>query len=124
MTKEDLIKIIDYYPDQMSGEDIMIYLVSKMILMKPTIIPRFIEDISAALDTVYRRMLSTISVSKERAWYLSTYLDGRMYPEEVAKKPEYIEIQKGHADYIVERCNEALGEKKFDNERKTNYNNN
>lgn len=113
MTKEDLIKIIDYYPDQMSGEDIMIYLVSKMILMKPTIIPRLIKNISTSLDTAYRRMLNTISVSKERAEYLSTYLGGNMYPEEVAKQPEHIEIQKGHADTIVEKCEQALGIKKY-----------
>ena len=52
-----------------------------------------------------------LHLANERAFYLESYLSGTMYPEDVAQKPEYIDIQCGHATEIKERTAEVLGDK-------------
>ena len=48
-------------------------------------------------------------VFNERAWYLETYLDGKIYTEEYNNTEEAKEIQKAHATFIREKSNNILG---------------
>ena len=60
------------------------------------------------------KLISSMHVFNERAWYLETYLDGRMYTEEYNNTEEAKEIQKAHATFIREKSNNILGGKWYE----------
>ena len=116
MTKEELIKVIDGFPSWRTGEYILKQVVCGIMLGEPQLVSDFMTDFNSIANYTLENMIQALQVSKERAEYLSTYLGGNMYSEEVAKRPEYIEIQKCHADTIIEKCAQTLGIKKVNNE--------
>lgn len=107
-TREQLHYFIDSSSKEMSTDEIVIALACSYIMRRPTIIPSFITQISNTLSVITEKLISSLYVFKERAWYLETYLDGHMYDEEYNDTTEAKEIQKEHATLIKEKCNNML----------------
>lgn len=79
-------------------------------------IPLFIEQTSNLLYAVTEKFISSMYTFRERAWYLESYLDGKMYSEEYSNTEEAKEIQKKHATFIKKRCDNILGGKLHEDE--------
>ena len=109
ITREQLHHFIDSQPKEMSVDEIIIALVCSYIMRRPIMIPSFIEQISNTLSMITEKLISSMHVFNERAWYLETYLDGKMYTEEYNNTEEAKEIQKAHATFIREKSNNILG---------------
>ena len=107
LTREMLHHFIDSHPQE-SAEQIVIDLMASSMLNFPQILPDIIETFGNVLSEITNRHLQAFNMCSERAWYLETYLDGKMYTEECNDKPEYKEIQKGHAIAIQDRCKKML----------------
>ena len=107
-TREQLHYFIDSQPKEMSTDEVVIALACSYIMRRPKIIPSFITQISNTLSVITERLISSTNVFKERAWYLETYLDGKMYTEEYNNTDEAKQIQKEHATFIKEKCNNIL----------------
>ena len=114
ITREQLHHFIDANPKEMSTDEIVIALVCSYIMRRPIMIPSFIEQISNTLSMITEKFISSMYVFKERAWYLETYLDGKMYTEEYNDTEEAKEIQKAHATFIKEKSNNILGGKWYE----------
>ena len=110
LTVEKIKSILDLYPPYMTGEDIFVDMVSRIAMNYPQVLPELASTIGAVFNTQFTVQSHALHVIKERATYLESYLEGRMYPEEVAKKPEYVDIQRGHATTIREQATKVLGE--------------
>ena len=110
LTRENLKTSIDMYHPHMSGEEVFINLVGYIIVKYPHLIPELSKTLAQAYANVFENQYTTLHFANERAKYLESYLSGTMYPEKVAQKPEYINIQRGHATEIKERTAKALGE--------------
>lgn len=113
-TREQLHYFIDANPKEMSTDEIVIALACSYIMRRPIMIPSFIEQISNTLSMITEKFISSMYVFKERAWYLETYLDGKMYTEEYNNTEEAKEIQKAHATFIREKSNNILGGKWYE----------
>lgn len=113
-TREQLHYFIDANPKEMSTDEIVIALACSYIMRRPIMIPSFIEQISNTLSMITEKLISSMYVFKERAWYLETYLDGKMYTEEYNNTEEAKEIQKAHATFIREKSNNILGGKWYE----------
>ena len=113
-TREQLHYFIDSHPKEMSTDEIVIALACSYIMRRPIMIPSFIEQISNTLSMITEKFISSMYVFKERAWYLETYLDGKMYTEEYNNTEEAKEIQKAHATFIREKTNNILGGKWYE----------
>ena len=111
LTREMFHKLIDSYPQHYSGETIFVDMSYSILKKHPTILPYYWNVIGRATSETFESQMHTLYLANERASYLESYLAGRMYPEEVAKKPEYIEIQRGHAETIEIETAKALGMK-------------
>lgn len=107
-TREQLKYFIDTSPKEMSTDEIVIALACSYIMRRPIIIPSFIEQISNTLSMITEKLISSMNIFKERAWYLESYLDGKMYSEEYSNTEEAKEIQKKHATFIKDKCNNIL----------------
>lgn len=110
-TREQLHHFIDSCPKEMSTDEIITNLACSYIMRRPIIIPSFIEQISNTLSMITKKLISSMYVFNERAWYLETYLDGKMYTKEYNDTEEAKEIQKAHATFIREKSNNMLGGK-------------
>lgn len=108
LTREMLHRFIDSYPPEITAEEVVIDLMSSCMTMFPQILPGFIGAFGNTLSRITNKHLQAFDMCSERAWYLETYLDGKMYKEEYNDKPEYKELQKGHAIAIQEKCREML----------------
>ena len=108
-TREQLHHFIDSQPKELSTDEIVISLACSYIMRRPIIIPSFIEQISNTLSMITEKLILSMYVFNERAWYLETYLDGKMYTEEYNNTEEAKEIQKAHATFIREKSNNILG---------------
>ena len=107
-TREQLKRSIDSYPKTMSTDEIVIDLICSYIMRRPEIIPLFISKISNTISIITNRLISSMHIFKERAWYLELYLDGKMYSEKYSNTEEAKEIQKKHATFIKDKCNNIL----------------
>ena len=112
LTTETIKSMIDMYPPYMSAEQIFVDMVGRIAMNYPQVLPELATTIGAVFNTQFETQAHAFHLIKERASYLESYLSGNMYPEEIAKKPEYIDIQRGHATVIKERTAQALGEYK------------
>ena len=110
LTIEKIKSMLDLYPPYMSSEDIFVDMVGRIAINYPQVLPELASTIGAVFNTQFTVQSHALHVIKERATYLESYLEGRMYPDEVAKKPEYIDIQRGHATTIREQATKVLGE--------------
>ena len=110
LTTETIKSMIDMYPPYMSAEQIFVDMVGRIAINYPQVLPELASTIGAAFGSQFETQAHAFHVIKERASYLESYLSGRMYPEEVAKKPEYIDIQRGHATTIKEQATKAMGD--------------
>ena len=108
LTREMLHRFIDSQPKECSAEQIVVDLMASCMIKVPQILPDLTEAFGNVLSEITNRHLQAFNMCSERAWHLETYLDGRMYKEEYNDKPEYKELQKGHAVAIQERCREML----------------
>ena len=113
-TREQLHHFIDASPKEMSTDEIVIALACSYIMKRPTIISSFITEISNVISMITEKLVSSMYTFKERAWYLETYLDGKMYIEEYNDTEEAKQIQKAHATFIKEKCNNILGGKWYE----------
>ena len=111
LTREMLKETIDSYSEYMSAEEVFINLVCSTMFKCPQILPGLTQSLGQAYTNILQNYQQTCHLANERAWYLETYLSGNMYSEENAKKPEYIDIQRGHATQIKEATAKALGDK-------------
>lgn len=107
-TREQLHYFIDSHPKEMSTDEVVISLICSYLMRRPEIIPRFIESVSGVLYEIINRFIQSAYVFKERAWYLESYLNGTMYSQEYNDTEEAKEIQKKHATFIKERCDNIL----------------
>ena len=107
-TREQLKYFIDSHPKTMSTDEVVIALICSYIMRRPEIIPLFISQISDTMSMITNRLISSMHIFKERAWYLESYLDGKMYSEEYSNTEEAKEIQKKHATFIKDKCNNIL----------------
>lgn len=110
LTTETIKSMIDMYPAYMSAERIFVDMVGRIAMNYPQVLPELATTIGAVFNTQFETQAHAFHLIQERASYLESYLSGRMYPEEVAKKPEYIDIQRGHATKIKEVSAKAMGE--------------
>ena len=107
----DIIKsTIDMYPAYMSAEQIFVDMVGRIAMNYPQILPELASTIGSVFGSQFEVQAHAFHVIKERASYLESYLSGKMYPEEIAKKPEYIDIQRGHATTIKEQAMKVMGD--------------
>ena len=111
LTTDKIKSMIDLYPPYMSGEQIFVDMVGRIAMDYPQILPELATTVGAAFHTQFTCYAQAFHLINERASYLESYLSGKMYSEEVAKKPEYIEIQRGHATTIRNASAKAMGEK-------------
>ena len=112
LTREMLHELIDSYPQQYGGETIFVNMTYSILTKCPTILPYYWSVVGRTTSDIFDKHMQTFHLANERASYLETYLAGKMYPEDVAKRPEYIEIQRGHAETIEKETAKALGIKK------------
>ena len=112
LTRENLKTWIDMYHPYMTAEEVFVNLVGSTIVKCPYLIPELSKTLGQAYANVFENQYSTLHLANERAWYLESYLSGKMYPDDVAKKPEYIDIQRGHATTIKEETAKAMGKMK------------
>lgn len=110
LTTEIIKSMIDVYPSYMSAEQIFVDIVGRIAMNYPQILPELATTIGAVFNTQFKTQTQAFHVIKERASYLESYLSGRMYPKEIANKPEYVDIQRGHATTIKEQAAKAMGE--------------
>ena len=110
MTTETIKSMIDMYPPYMSAEQIFIDMVGRIAISYPQILPELATTIGTVFNIQFETQAHAFHLIKERASYLESYLSGKMYPDEVAKKPEYIDIQRGHATTIKKQAAKAIGE--------------
>ena len=75
----------------------------------PQVLPYFCKGVGQTLSDIFIDDECTLRLSNERATYIEAYLSGKMYPEEIAKQQEYIDIQRGHATKIREETSKRLG---------------
>ena len=108
LTREMLHYFIDAQPPHNSAEEILINMVCCTLHRCPQMLPMLMEELGNNLSAMFEKCLHTFYVCNERASWLESYLDGRMYPEEIAKQQEYIDIQKGHAIKIKETCKDVM----------------
>ena len=111
LTREMLHSFIDNSPPEDSAEQILIDLVASAMIKFPQILPELVCKVGNNLSAIIELHFHTFNICEERALYLEAYLDGKMYREETANKPEYIELQKNHATAIKERCRHELYKK-------------
>ena len=112
LTAETIKSMVDMYPPYMSAEQIFVDMVGRIAMNYPQILPELATTIGAVFHTQFAHYTQTFHLINERASYLESYLSGKMYSEDTAKKPEYIEIQRGHATTIRKASAEAIGENK------------
>lgn len=110
LTTETIKSMIDMYPPYMSAEQIFVDMVGRIAMSYPQVLPELATTIGAVFNTQFEAQAQAFHLIKERASYLESYLSGTMYPEEIAKKPEYIDIQCGHATTIKNVSAKAIGE--------------
>ena len=110
LTTETIKSMIDMYPPYMSAEEIFVDMVGHIAMNYPQILPKLATTVCAVFNTQFETQTHAFHIIKERASYLESYLSGKMYPEEIAKKPEYIDIQRGHATTIKEQAAKAMGD--------------
>ena len=110
LTTETIKSMVDMYPAYMSAEQIFVDMVGRIAINYPQVLPELASTIGNAFGSQFEVQAHAFHVIKERASYLESYLSGRMYPEEVAKKPEYIDIQRGHATTIKEQAMKVMGD--------------
>ena len=110
LTTETIKSMIDMYPPYMSAEQIFVDMVGRIAMHYPQVLPELATTIGAVFNTQFETQAHAFHLIEERASYLESYLSGKMYPEEVAKKPEYIDIQRGHATIIRKTSAKAMGE--------------
>ena len=110
LTTETIKSMIDTYPAYMSGEQIFVDMVSRIAINYPQVLPELASTIGTVFNIQFETQAHAFHIIKERASYLESYLSGRMYPDEVAKKPEYIDIQRGHATIIKKQAAKAIGD--------------
>ena len=110
LTREELKTVIDMYPSDFSGEEVFIDLVTYILRKYPHVLPKLSVKLGYIYSMIFEEHFEIFHLIRERASYLESYLSGRMYPEEVAKKPEYIDIQRGHATTIKEQATKAMGD--------------
>ena len=115
LTREKLHEIIDSYPPQLGGETVFVDMTYTILNKCPTILPYYWSVVGRATSDIFDSQMQTLHLANERATYLESYLAGRMYPEEYFTKPEFVEIQRGHAEKIKEETAKQMG-KKVDNE--------
>ena len=108
ITREQLHYFIDSRPEYESTDDVVINLVCAYLIRNPRAISRFIEETSGCLSMMIHKFVESIYVFEERAKYLETYLDGKMYTKEYSNTEEAKQIQKSHATFIKEKCNNIL----------------
>ena len=109
LTTETIKSMIDKYPPYMSAEQIFVDMVGRIAINYPQVLPELATTIGAVFNTKFETQARAFHLIKERASYLESYLSGKMYPEEIAKKPEYIDIQRGHATTIKKTSYESNG---------------
>ena len=112
LTTETIKSMVDMYPPYMSAEQIFVDMVGRIAINYPQVLPELASTIGAVFNTQFTNQAQAFHVVKERASYLESYLSGTMYSEENARKPEYIDIQRGHATKIKEISAKAMGENK------------
>ena len=112
LTREMLHEAIDNYPNQISAETLFIDITHMVLTKCPHILPYYCQAVGHTISDIFDSQERTLRLSNERASYLETYLRGEMYPEDIAKKPEYIDIQRGHATTIKNETAKSLGIKK------------
>ena len=110
LTTDKIKSMIDLYPPYMSAEQIFVDMVGRIAMNYPQVLPELATTIGAVFNTQFETQAHAFHLIKERASYLESYLSGKMYPEEIAKKPEYIDIQRGHATTIKEQAAKVMGE--------------
>lgn len=110
LTTDKIKSMIDLYPPYMSGEQIFVDMVGRIAMDYPQILPELATTVGAAFHTQFAYYTQAFHLINERASYLESYLSGKMYSEDTAKKPEYIEIQRGHATTIRKASAKAMGE--------------
>lgn len=110
LTTETIKSMIDMYPPYMSAEQIFVDMVGRIAMNYPQVLPELATTIGAVFNTQFETQAHAFHLIKERASYLESYLSGKMYPEEIAKKPEYIDIQRGHATTIKEQAMKVMGD--------------
>ncbi len=109
LTTETIKSMVDMYPSYMSAEQIFVDMVGRIAMNYPQVLPELATTIGAVFNTQFETQAHAFHLIKERASYLESYLSGRMYPEEVAKKSEYIDLQRGHTTTIKEQAAKAMG---------------
>jgi len=110
LTREKLKTMIDMYPSSFSGEEVFIDLVAYVLRNYPHVFPKLSVKLGYIYSMIFEEHFEAFHLIHERASYLELYLSGKMYPEEVAKKPEYIDIQRGHATTIKEQAMKVMGD--------------
>ena len=110
LTTETIKSMVDMYPSYMSAEQIFVDMVGRIAMNYPQVLPELASTIGSVFGSQFEVQAHAFHVIKERASYLESYLSGKMYPEETAKKPEYIDIQRGHATTIRKTSAKAMGE--------------
>lgn len=110
LTTDKIKSMIDLYPPYMSAEQIFVDMVGRIAINYPQVLPKLATTIGAVFNTQFETQAHAFHLIKERASYLESYLSGKMYTDEVAKKPEYIDIQRGHATIIKEQAAKVMGE--------------
>ena len=110
LTTETIKSMVDMYPSYMSAEQIFVDMVGRIAMNYPQVLPELATTVGAVFNTQFEAQAHAFHVIKERASYLESYLSGRMYPEEIAQKPEYIDIQRGYAEKIKEQAMNVMGE--------------
>lgn len=110
LTTETIKSMIDMYPPYMSAEQIFVDMVGRIAINYPQVLPELATTVGAVFNTQFTYQQQAFHRINERASYLESYLSGKMYPEETAKKPEYIDIQRGHATVIRKTSAKAMGE--------------
>ena len=110
LTTETIKSMVDMYPPYMSAEQIFVDMVGRVAMNYPQVLPELATTIGAVFNTQFETQAQAFHLINERASYLESYLSGKMYSEDTAKKPEYIEIQRGHATTIKKASAKAMGE--------------
>jgi len=111
LTREMLHEMIDNCPPQLGGETVFVDMTYNILTKCPQILPYYWKVVGRATSDIFDVHMQTFHVANERATYLESYLAGRMYPEEYFTKPEFVEIQRGHAEKIKEETAKRMGEK-------------
>ena len=110
LTTEIIKSMVDMYPPYMSAEQIFVDMVGRIAINYPQVLPELASTIGNTFGSQFEVQAHAFHLIQERASYLESYLSGKMYPEEVAKKPEYIDIQRGHATTIKEQARKVMGD--------------